>query len=756
MQTEENLKIRPYARLLTMLGDQLIKNERVALVELVKNTYDADASWVTINFENFGDNYEILDDSKIIIEDNGEGMTADVIRNSWMNPATPCKLNKGGPARKSKLKSRTLQGEKGIGRFSALKLGKNVKIITRSRGSDEEYVVNFDFSSYDEDFISHNGEIKEIFLDDINISMATREPELIIEKDLRFGSQNIKRENHGTRIEISDLKGRWTEKRITSVYDDLAKLSPTFTKLFFKDKCEDDQFEIIINYNGSKWRDSKDDIEEFKNLIEYSPVLKIEDGNFNNELLEYKFKINGDPVKLELKSSEIRGLKVFNDHFKMNIGSENNKREVYRDPDCGSFNFAFYIFDLTNKKENVKSLDKEEKELIKKHRIYLFRDGIRVYPYGDPDDDWLEIDKVRGNIRASEMLSNDQTIGIIEISKNQNPNLNDKTNREGLIETGDATRDFIKLIQTLLSYIRKNRYQEYIDLKKNRREQEIYKRNFVQTELSSLKEHLSKSGDNEAIALLNQAEKNYTIEKNYLETRAEITEDLAGVGLAVETASHDIIAFLSKAIKAVDNLSGEVLHGNTDPEYLFDEISSVKGILSFIEGQFSDVQLLFRSSKKRRRNIRIDEMLKKVNKIYRKSLSEEKIALNIISTGSPLIAKTTDAVVLQLLINLFDNSFYWLKTIDIPDKEIRITLDGSQGKLIFSDNGPGISEEDKPYIFSSFYSGKGEEGRGLGLYIARQLLERHDYSIDLAELNSEEKLSGANFVVNFVAKGDEN
>ena len=75
----ESLKIRPYARLLTMLGNQLIKDERIALIELIKNSYDADANWVKVTFENFGEKYEVLSNSKIIIQDNGDGMTKDVL-----------------------------------------------------------------------------------------------------------------------------------------------------------------------------------------------------------------------------------------------------------------------------------------------------------------------------------------------------------------------------------------------------------------------------------------------------------------------------------------------------------------------------------------------------------------------------------------------------------------------------------------------------------------------------------------------------
>ena len=90
----EQLTIRPYARLLTMLGDQLIKNEQIAVTELMKNSYDADADWVKVSFENFGKDYKIQDDSRIVIEDNGRGMTHDVITNAWMNPATPNKFTK--------------------------------------------------------------------------------------------------------------------------------------------------------------------------------------------------------------------------------------------------------------------------------------------------------------------------------------------------------------------------------------------------------------------------------------------------------------------------------------------------------------------------------------------------------------------------------------------------------------------------------------------------------------------------------------
>lgn len=106
----------------------------------------------------------------------------------------------------------------------------------------------------------------------------------------------------------------------------------------------------------------------------------------------------------------------------------------------------------------------------------------------------------------------------------------------------------------------------------------------------------------------------------------------------------------------------------------------------------------------------------------------------------------------MLYVDCIANSLYWLKTVN-DERKILITIDGSQQRMIFSDSGPGIKSDDIDYIFEAFYSGKGEEGRGLGLYIARQLLDRYDYSIDLAEFSKDRILSGANFVLEFVKEG---
>ena len=253
---------------------------------------------------------------------------------------------------------------------------------------------------------------------------------------------------------------------------------------------------------------------------------------------------------------------------------------------------------------------------------------------------------------------------------------------------------------------------------------------------------------------LNEIENDYRAEKQFLVRRAETTENLAGVGLSVETASHDIMRMMNLVLNNLDSLISNIMDfDEIDTESTLKELNAIRGSLGFVHAQLKDIQLLFTSSKQKRRIIQIKDILDKVIKIYKNTAKKANVNIEINEIkGSPLVAKTTDAVLLQVLLNLFDNAIYWLSTIDIQDKRILITLDGDNCKLIFSDNGPGVKDSDLSYIFEAFYSGKGEEGRGLGLYIARQLLERCNYSIEYAELVSDKKLSGANFVVSFISE----
>lgn len=753
---DKTLKIRPYARLLTMLGEQLIKNEQIALAELIKNSYDADAEWVKVRFVDFGfdeKKKEIFKtkDSKIIIEDNGCGMSMDVIEDSWMNPATPNKKTRENEEIKTTPKKhRIIQGEKGIGRFAILKLGRDIKITTRPEGQNTEFVIDYNLSQYDDDFLTKKKEGKDevieqkIYIDDISIPVSEQKPIVLVDRKVIVNNSVFEhRNNQGTVIEISNLKGEWSFDKIKKVNAESQKLESIFEKIF-SEKKKEDLFEIGFECNSERLLYSDEAIKELSSLLDNSAVLKITNGSYSEKDGCFTYKLNNVPYALSLKDSQISGLTVFKERFaEKNLFDETEIRNTT----CGDFKFNFFVFDFAADKESAYYLDKRDKETIKEHRIYLYRDHIRVAPYGDPDNDWLEIDKKRGVGRAGDYLSNDQVVGFVDISKQGNPRLKDKTNREGLIEEGNATRDFIVLLHSFLLFIRQHAYRQYQERVKQQKEQQINKLKVVDNQFSRLKESI---GENtKAISAYNDLYRSYQIEKKFYQNRLDNTEDLAAVGLSVETASHDMSMMLTKGVDAIDNLIKDIDGGVLTDEQVENELHSIRGMFSFVKDQMRDIQLMFKSSKQKRRPIRFEDLLGKVEKIYKRTLNREHIEYSLIKTGSPIVAKCTDAVILQLLINLFDNAVYWLGAPDIVEKKITITLDGEKQQVVFSDNGPGIRDDDKPFIFEAFYSGK-EDGRGLGLYIARQLLQRMGYSISLAEIPSEQILSGANFVINFV------
>ncbi|HTU09560.1 MAG TPA: ATP-binding protein [Allosphingosinicella sp.] len=762
--TQKPLKFKPYARLLTMLGDQLIRNEQVALSELIKNAYDADASWVKVTFSGFDDEFRPAANARIVIEDDGHGMSTEVIENHWVNPATPIKRLGKKKAQRTTAGGRIIQGEKGIGRFALLKLGRDIRMITRPAGSADENVVDLKLARFDEDFLEGD---RAMFLDELDIQLETVAPATtVVDGKIDLGGHKRSRRPQGTRIEISPPIGNWNRVKVEKVYEDLTRLQNIFDASPAEDEDQaetdkastasgaaklasagDDEFAVYI-YRDEIYEPLSSELRtKLDTLIQENSVHRIT-GRYDEESLAFKFDIDGRSETLKLTDAAVTGAPVFREYLARQ-GLKPDQAEKLR-TSCGSFDFSFYVFDFSADARGKLLLDKDDKELIKKHRIYVYRDGIRVYPYGDPDDDWLLIDVRRGTVRASEFLSNDQVVGHVNISQAENPELRDKTSREGLVDTGKPVDDFRSLLQTFLAWVRKDPYGKYKLANKRSNDVQIFRSGEVQTLMDDAIAAAGAEGVPTAVReKIGQANRQYKAERRYLVQRAENTEHLAGVGLSVEAASHDLMIAMQRAIGTIDKLSAACdTDAPIDKAALQAELLTVRGLLSFVQSQMTDMQLLFRSTKQRRKDIRVIDLVEKVTKIFKSLLERNLIDVRVETVGSPLVAKTTDAVLLQLLLNLFDNAVYWLQAAPQP-REIEILLNGDEGSLTFADSGPGFREEDIPYLFEPFFSGKGEDGRGLGLYIARQLLERHEYSIDIAD-KDQRILKGANLVVSLV------
>ncbi|MGG5369405.1 ATP-binding protein [Enterococcus sp. AZ196] len=520
----ETLNIAPELRLLKMLGEDLIKDEKTALIELVKNSYDADATTVKVFFENFGNKYEFDEKSEIYIIDNGEGMTKDEIINNWLSPGTANKKRKKISGNKTKL-GRVYQGEKGIGRYAMLKLARSVELFTKTESEDNWNYANLDLSKYDDDYL--NTDTGSNLLSDLQI----------VYEEKSCDTENIQQylnNKNGTILKLSNLNGKWGTRKVNDIYDDLARLEPISSIIHDWKASRDvshyfEKFGVSFYLNGKETNHQnifKDDLEKFLDLCDKKCLLSVTNGTFNDKTGTFNFYVNGLSHTVNIESKEFNS-KTYRRYFKEEIeGFE------VEDLTCGPFEYEFYIFTFYKRPylEEFR-LTTEEKNLVDKHRIYLYRDNARVYPYGEPKNDWLGIDALRGVNRIGEFLSNDQTVGFISITHDKNPHLRDKTNREGLIEDGEATFEFVALFQSFLNYLKNNIYDCILENLKNEsekkaREEEI-KRRKEEEEEKRLREIERRKKEQEEEKRLNaENEKRALIEKKRMEEIKKKEEDL--------------------------------------------------------------------------------------------------------------------------------------------------------------------------------------------------------------------------------------
>lgn len=732
---------RPYARLLTMLSNQLIKNNTVALTELAKNSYDADASWVQIrigNMNNFGRKGVSKGEEPFVeIEDDGDGMSFETIRDAWMNPASPNKFMRRQEDRGRTRKRRIIQGEKGIGRYAVFQIGKRVEIYTRKRTGEnkggKEVNLITDISKYTDELLFERtspARKRALFFDQLFSEYYIRdEPFSIKLGSLMIEEQVESRKNHGTLIRITELNYEWTLPNVKRIRETLSRMQSPFRKKDFAVSIifEGEEISVFEDFN-------LEDVLDEASLKFFGFVDK-------NGMCEYSLNDEKGTLNLveDLKKDWIPANR---EHF-----LEGNKTRM---PQCGPFQFRFYVYDLRKISGN------ELKRYLRAHRTYIYRDDIRVYPYGDSDNDWLKLDTYRGVTKVGYYLSNDQLIGYVDISTRGNPALRDKTNREGLLEQETAYDDLRLLTLSAVNFLH-TEFQKLIlkpELKAKHRKARTSNL-FLQTEkvgqrIDSFREYLAEKKDEKAAKLLSRLSKDYYKERNIYHRQIEIVEDLAGVGIAVDAASHDVMVVMNRAVEKVSELQSMTRSMNLHSDGFKDKVDALHGQIMFMRSLLTGIQPLFRSSRRRDKALKISDVVKTVKRYYETPLKAIKAQVDINEIGPPLIVTSNEGILLQLFINLMDNSVYWLKVSEAREPKTRVQIDGEKGFVIFADNGPGVRKEDIEYVFEPFFSTKGLEGRGLGLYIARQLTDRYGYDLYYLEKGSEQILPGANFRIDFV------
>lgn len=733
----ENLRFRTDAGTIAHLGRESIKDHTTAVIELVKNGYDADAEKVDIDI--------IIDgsDSYIRIVDTGTGMTKEEVINNWLRIGFSTKrVNK-----KSK-KERRKTGEKGIGRLSADRLGSTISLVTKSESSD---IFGL-----------------EINWDDFNKQGV----DLLLIPFKKIDSPEINlpnKSNTGTEIIIRNLRNNWSESDLRRLYEELSILTSPFKVV--KD--------FLINIKTNINTEYKGDIKPKEHLEPEVELNVYYDGT--SEEISYfisdKYGFGDRKVEkkiswklLSQKSSKKGELNYLNDFKKFDISEDK--------PSCGPvmFDLMFYPRESALVKGTGFTLKQLKEYLEFNGGVKIYRDNISVKPYGfsgKDGEDWLNLgdrqaQNPAGIGRQDWMVKNNQMIGAIYINRDENAKLEDSAAREGLVHN-EAYFDLRALILCGVRLLELHRHNIHKNIEKpgSTTPKKSHKRilDEYKEELEKLKLELSElrkqAEANNHIYVLD-ASKNVDAILVKTESTEKIIEEilnenrtlggLATVGIASAVFGHEtqmsISQFKMANEEAIESLNEKPPNIGDALEELNDAREYSKHVSEW--GSFALTRIKRDKRKKR---------LTDIKGLLTKTIKEMSTAFNVrgikISTKmDDVMAKTFPMDIETIIINLLTNSYSaCLHNDSIRKIEIGLKskmIDDRDGfEIIVSDSGNGIHEDFTEIIWEALYTTKTDEkgneiGTGLGLTIVQSIIDDLEGQ---REVGNDPNLKGARFAI---------
>ena len=473
------------ARTIDLLGRQQIANISTAISELFKNAHDAYATTATVDY--------FRDDGLFVLRDDGLGMTKKDFENRWLTLGTDSKVGSFSglqrPPVDSAQKIRPLLGEKGIGRLAIAVIGKQVLVLTRAKvdSKAEESITG----AY-----IHWGlfELPGIDLDEIVIPLET------FSADTLPNYEDVKEMVAKARVNLENLSGRIDEKHSKSISEDMDafKVDPHDASSYlgypsFEMNESGTHFYILpadeIIQEDIDNRDESTKATRFeKNLIGFTNTMT---PGFRKPNITTKFRDyvdEGEPLERvgekaffspdEFKKVDhhIQGRFDKFGQFRGEVGVYQTRPSEYvlnwpnsdgKPTRCGPFDFSIAVIQPTP----IDSLvDPTEHAIIKLKLarfggVYIYKDGVRVQPYGGPDFDFLDVERRRTLRAATAYYSFRNIMGAVELTSSDNPNLVEKSGREGFRED-KAYRQFRSIlinffIQSAADFFRENgRYSE--------------------------------------------------------------------------------------------------------------------------------------------------------------------------------------------------------------------------------------------------------------------------------------------------------
>jgi signal transduction histidine kinase len=413
--------------------------------------------------------------------------------------------------------------------------------------------------------------------------------------------------------------------------------------------------------------------------------------------------------------------------------------------------------------------------------VRIYRDGFRVKPYGDPrsDKDWLGLNARRvrspggpGHPIGEWKLAENQVVGSIFVTRRDNPDLRDQTNREGLVEN-QASYDLRRFVLHGIQFLERERQKRY-HRERGKKEPEVEVRPTLVTARQQLQEQaqqLRKTADDlkgtfaetETPTLLALADRTESLadhleaaEETYSEeeTERQLMLSLATLGIAMAAFGHETAQAINLVLghaelvrQALDYLSDEIR--NTAQQNLSVLIEAGERIEAW--GQFA----LDRVSrdKRTRLNIDLNQTIETPLKAFEGMLTRRSIDIQLALADNlpPLRAFAMD--IEAILINFITNAITALDPTPLPGRRIFVstTYDTELNafQIAFADSGKGIRDEDLDQIWNPLFSTKVDArgqpvGTGLGLTIIKNVVEEYDGNI---EVDGHGHLGGAEFWV---------
>lgn len=678
-----------------LLGEQLITDEVAAVSELVKNSYDADAEEVKVKLTDVND----VENGEITVWDNGNGMSLERVLSCWLELGTLSKA-KGTDRipRRSEVKHRIYLGEKGLGRLAVHKLGSITTLVTRRKDENTETKLTIDWSSFEQDG----------FLEQVPVSWEVTEPKV-------FTSSS-----KGTSITVSKLRRRWTEQMIKDLQENVLALTSPFKE--FAD------FKISFIVNGQEEKKALDMTKLIKSAT-YKFIGSVNSSGY----LTYDYEFNRPDLvdlhrKIEAKTFDIRTNDIV----------VNNRK-----PTCGSFKIKIYSWDasLEDQKAVLGETSVYKKMIKPNSGLKLFRDGFRVYPYGNEDNDWLGMDARR--VESFELrLSRNQVIGAIEISSKLNKLLIDKTDREGLIGN-QAYEDFVDLVLGAISQCEAERYLDRRKLKQltgkiraKDPDKALYTKNLASlskmvSEQSALPGEIKLAFDK----LINEARNSL---ENILAEKEQPLLVAASFGITYLLPTHEIKRNIDEALKIL----GRMRKSKEKSDDMMNTVISNLQQASAVTNGLAKLGM-----KSQDETFSIKKAAREALDFFKYKLDRNNIKYNLEGPDT-IKAKGKENLTTMLLLNFLDNSFYWLLRKKPDERQIKIIVGEYVNRpiIIVSDSGPGF-EDDLSVVTLPFFTRK-PDGMGLGLYIADRIAKMNGGNLLL--FNADDfpgLLKGANIAV---------